>query len=187
MQLAHWCFNCVMAELLFLLLSARCIQTVSSQIERVRLRVPQMTPSFYNNVKVFFRSTLRWFGSWWNSFDSNAILKYCINASSHHKSHKDIFPESTRTAFTTRIQCPRFPLVLYLWPSIFCSSVIYVPKFLHHFHWSMGKGLLFITLNWVSLYLFEWLTKIKVSLLHAVMTPFVGFPINSLSSAMAIW
>lgn len=89
-----------------LLRSARCIQTVSSQIERLQLRAPQTTPFFYNNVKVFSLSTSRLFGSWWNW---TQMQFWNTNASSYWKSRKDISHKYTKIAFMTRI--------LYLWPS----------------------------------------------------------------------
>lgn len=111
MQLAHADVSCIMVELLFLLLSARCIQTVSSQIEHLQLRVPQTTPFFCNNLKVFSHSTYRWFGSWLKCFDSNAILKYCIHASSYWESHHHIFQECT--SFYDKNTMHK----VFLWPS----------------------------------------------------------------------
>ncbi len=146
MQLAHADFSCIMVELLFLLPSARCIQTVSSQIERLQLRAPETTPFFCNNVKVFSHSTFRWFGSRCYCFDSNVILKYCIDASSYCKSHKKDFLWMHQNRFYDNARG-------FLVAFILTAFQIYVSKFLYHYYWSICTvvSITFLKINWCFL------------------------------------
>lgn len=125
-----------MVELLFLLPSERRIQTVSSQIERLQLSVPQTTPFLCNNVQVFsshFNFQMTWVVVKLLRLKCNSeILHY--SSFPLQKSHKDISHECTRIAFMTRIQSPRFSWALYSRPSLTQLFRFMSLNFLRHYY-----------------------------------------------------
>lgn len=125
-----------MVELLFLPPSARRIQTVSSQIERLQLSDCLKQPP--SSVIMF-----RFFSPLQLSDDlgcgkaaplkcNSEILYY--SSFPLQKSHKDISHECTRIAFMTRIQCQRFSWPLYSRPSLTQLFRFMSLNFLHHYY-----------------------------------------------------